>query len=97
MLQQVGALGTHARLKRDASRPVLAWPLRHRPLPDDAGYVPFPEEKFEQGFLDGYGPAQVGFGSPFSERPTPFETESTTPAAHAPPSFSNSIGPGTPL
>jgi hypothetical protein len=48
----------------DPSRSVLAWPLRHRPLLDGAGYVPLRRE-FEQGFLDGHGPAQVGLGPPF--------------------------------
>ena len=28
----------------------------------------FPLGKFEQGFLDGYGPAQVGFGPPFNKK-----------------------------
>ena len=40
------------------------------------------EGEFEQGFLDGHGPAQVGLGSPFA-RTAPFETQPTTPAAHA--------------
>jgi hypothetical protein len=61
------SLAHHTRPNRDPSRPVLAWPLRRRPLPDDAGYVPFPMGKFEQGFLDGHGPAQVGLGPPFKK------------------------------
>lgn len=35
----------------------------------------FPEGKFEQGFLDEYGPAQVGLGPPFTRKATaPFAT-----------------------
>ncbi len=37
----------------------LAWPLRRRALLPDAGCVG-PLLDFEQGFLNGYGPAQVG-------------------------------------
>ena len=59
-----GSLARRTRPNCDPSRSVLAWPLRHRPLPDDAGCVPLPRE-FEQGFLDGHGPARVGLGPPF--------------------------------
>ena len=59
MLPQAWELGTPSRPKRDPSRTILAWPLRHRPLPDDAGCVPLRGE-FEQGFPHGYGPARVG-------------------------------------
>jgi hypothetical protein len=59
-----GSLARRTRPNCDPSRSVLAWPLRHRPLLDGAGYVPLRRE-FEQGFLDGHGPAQVGLGPPF--------------------------------
>jgi hypothetical protein len=77
------SLAHHARPDCDPSRSVLAWPLRQRPLPGAAGCVPFPEGKFEQGFLDGHGPAQVGLSPPLAQRLTaPFATQSTTPAVH---------------
>src|SRR5712692_9363173 len=71
-------------LKRDSSRPVLAWPLRRRPLPDDAGYIPFLwEGKFEQGFLDEYGPAQVGLGPPFTSKDrTVYDLANNTCGSH---------------
>jgi len=59
-----GSLAHHTRPDCGPSRSVLAWPLRRRPLLDDAGYVPLRRE-FEQGFLDGHGPAQVGLSPPF--------------------------------
>ena len=59
-----GSLARRTRPDCDPSRSVLAWPLRHRPLLADAGCVPLRRE-FEQGFLDGHGPAQVGLGPPF--------------------------------
>jgi len=41
MLQHTPELGTTSGPNRDTSRPVPAWPLRHRPLLDDAGcYLP---------------------------------------------------------
>jgi hypothetical protein len=44
----------------------------------------FPMGKFEQGFLDEYGPAQVGLSPPFVRKATaPFGTQPTTPAVHA--------------
>ena len=44
----------------------------------------FPKGKFEQGFLDEYGPAQVGLSPPFIRKATaPFGTQPTTPAVHA--------------
>jgi hypothetical protein len=83
MLQRVGGLGTLPRPKRDTSRAVLAWPLRRRQLPSDAGCVPLNE--FEQVFLYRYGPAQVGFHhARFLNVAAPFKTEPTAPAAHTP-------------
>ena len=38
-LRQAWERGLPTRPKRDPSRTILAWPLRHRPLPDDAGCV----------------------------------------------------------
>jgi len=63
-LRQVRERGLPTRPKRDPSRATLAWPLRHRALLPDAGCVG-PLLDFEQGFLNGYGPAQVGLGPPF--------------------------------
>jgi hypothetical protein len=37
----------------DPSRSVLAWPLRHRPLLDDAGCVPFRKESSSKEFWTG--------------------------------------------
>jgi hypothetical protein len=37
VLHHLGEIGTHTRPKRDASRTVPTRPLRHRPLPCDAG------------------------------------------------------------
>jgi hypothetical protein len=62
-----GSLAHHTRPDCGPSRSVLAWPLRRRPLLDDAGYVPLRRE-FEQGFLDGHGPAQVRLGPPLPHR-----------------------------
>ena len=96
------SLAHHARPDCDPSRSVLAWPLRQRPLPGAAGCVPFPEGKFEQGFLDGHGPAQVGLSPPFAQRLTaPFATQSTTPAVHTgrddrPAGAGNAPGAGEP-
>jgi len=61
-----GSLARRTRPNCDPSRSILAWPLRHRPLLDDAGCVPLRRE-FEQGFLDGHGPAQVGLSPPFKK------------------------------
>src|ERR1700693_57783 len=59
-----GSLARRTRPDCGPSRSVLAWPLRHRPLLNGAGCIPLSGE-FEQGFLDGHGPAQVGLGPPF--------------------------------
>ena len=61
-----GSLARRTRPNCDPSRSVLAWPLRHRPLLDDAGCIPLARE-FEQGILDGHGPARVGLGPPFKK------------------------------
>ena len=55
-----------------------ARPLRHRPLPDDAGS---PSRGRWTGVLDRSGPAQVGLRPPH-RKTAPFKTEPTTPAAH---------------
>jgi hypothetical protein len=47
------------------SRSILAWPLRHRPLPDDAGCIPLRREFFAES--SSKGPAQVGLGPPFGK------------------------------
>lgn len=85
MLPHTPELDTTSGPKRDTSRPVPAWPLRHRPLLDDAGwFVPAPpavrdgfgSERFEQGFLNEHGLAQVGLDPPFTpeHQVAPFET-----------------------
>ena len=61
------SLARRTRPNCDPSRSVLAWPLRHRPLPDDAGCIPLLRGEFEQGFPDGHGPARVGLGPPFEK------------------------------
>jgi hypothetical protein len=61
VLQPVRELGTPSRPKRGPSRTVLAWPLRHRPLLDDAGCIPPPtRESSSKDFRTGHGPARVG-------------------------------------
>ena len=60
------SLARRTRPNCDPSRSVLAWPLRHRPSLDDAGCIPLARE-FEQGILDGHGPARVGLGPPFEK------------------------------
>ena len=60
--------GTTAGPKRAPSRCILAWPLRHRSLLADAGCIVLCG--FEQGFLDGHGPAQVGLTLLSQERRT---------------------------
>jgi hypothetical protein len=66
MLQQVKELGTPLEPKRDPSRSVLAWSLRHRPSLDNADCVAS-RRKFEQGLLDKHGLAQVGLNPPSGE------------------------------
>jgi len=60
---------------RNATPPALSLPgpfdiARYRTTL--AAYLSF--GKFEQGFLDEHGPAQVGFGPPFTEKTAPFVT-----------------------
>ena len=80
MLQQMTELGTPPWPKRDASRTVSAWPLRHRELPPDAGYIP--HYRFEQRVPHRHGPARVGLDFIiifflFSDKIAPFETKLT--------------------
>jgi hypothetical protein len=56
VLRQVRVLGTPSRPKRGPSRTILAWPLRHRPLPDDAGCIPLPRESSSKDFRTGTAP-----------------------------------------
>jgi hypothetical protein len=68
-LRRVGERSSPSRPKRATSRTGVAWPLRRRPLPCDAGCVPLRRE-FEQRFLDRHGPAQVGLARPFEPGPS---------------------------
>ena len=67
---------------RGPSRSVLAWPLRHRPLPSGAGCVPLRRRvraRTSARVRPRTGRIRpIGVGSV-----APFETEPTTPAAHA--------------
>ena len=82
---------SHADLLSSASACASAWHPREaepRHLPPCPCLAPssppvtgrrwlhtFPKGKFEQGFLDEYGPAQVGLSPPFTRKATaPFET-----------------------
>jgi hypothetical protein len=56
VLQPVRGLGTPPRPKRDSSRTILAWPLRRRPLPDDAGCLPLLAESSSKDFRTGTAP-----------------------------------------
>jgi hypothetical protein len=56
MLRQAWERGMPSRPKRDPSRTILAWPLRRRPLPDDAGCVPLPKESSSKDFRTGTAP-----------------------------------------
>jgi len=58
-LQTRMGLSAPQRPKRDTSRTIRTWSLRHRLLPPDAVYIPLKRE-FEFGFPHGYGPARVG-------------------------------------
>lgn len=72
-LQQASEPGPPSRPKRDASRTIFAWPLRHPRLPGDAGCIPpsalsarkwasIAVMEFERRLPDGLGPAWVGLG-----------------------------------
>ncbi len=54
------SLARRTRPNCDPSRSILAWPLRHRPLPDDAGCVPlrgeFSAESSSKDFWTGTAP-----------------------------------------
>ena len=56
VLRPVGGRGTPSRPKRGPSRTILAWPLRRRPLPNDAGCVPLREESSSKDFRTGTAP-----------------------------------------
>ena len=47
------SLAHHTLPDCDPSRSVLAWPLRHRPLLNDAGCIPFREESSSKEFWTG--------------------------------------------
>lgn len=55
-LRQAWERGPPTRPKRDPSRVTLAWPLRHRPLPGDAGCVPSPVGGSSKSFRTGTAP-----------------------------------------
>ena len=55
-LRQAWERGLPTRPKRGTSRTTLAWPLRHRPLPDDAGYLASPVGDSSKGFRTGAAP-----------------------------------------
>ena len=57
----------HRQGRSDPSWIDLAWPLRRRALLPDAGCVG-PLLDFEQGFLNGHGPAQVGLDPRLEDR-----------------------------
>jgi hypothetical protein len=64
-LQQVRELGLPSEPKRDTSRTIFPWPLRHRLLPPGPGSYPL--SRFEGRFPHRLGPARVGFDFiPFS-------------------------------
>ena len=84
VLPQAWELGTPSRPKRDPSRTILAWPLRRRPLRDDAGCIPL-RRRVRARISARVRPRtgrirSIGVGSI-----APFMTEPTTPAAHAKP------------
>ena len=53
---RLGAWHTPPGPKRDPSRSVLAWPLRHRPLPNDAGCIGLLAETSGKDFWTGTAP-----------------------------------------
>ena len=55
-LRQVRELGLPTRPKRGTSRTTLAWPLRHRPLPADAGCVASRQGDSSKSFRTGTAP-----------------------------------------
>jgi hypothetical protein len=55
-LQQAWGLGLPTRPKRDSSRTTLAWPLRHRPLPADAGCIASRQGDSSKSFRTGTAP-----------------------------------------
>jgi hypothetical protein len=55
-LRQARERGLPTRPKRDTSRATLAWPLRRRPLPDDAGCVPSRRGGSSKSFRTGAAP-----------------------------------------
>jgi hypothetical protein len=57
VLPQAWELGTPSRPKRGPSRTILAWPLRRRPLLDDAGCVPLRKESSSKDFPSGTAPS----------------------------------------
>ena len=69
--------------KRDASRTVSTWPLRHRSLPRDAGCIPRRGRvrvKISERVWSRPGRIRL-HRTPF-DKTAPFTTEPTTPAAH---------------
>ena len=58
-LQPARELGLPSEPKRDPSRTIFPWPLRHRSSPPDPG--PYPLSRFEGRFPHRLGPARVGF------------------------------------
>jgi hypothetical protein len=84
VLRPVRGRGTPSRPKRGPSRTILAWPLRRRPLLDDAGCVPL-RRRVRARISARVRPRtgrirSIGVGSI-----APFMTEPTTPAAHTQP------------
>src|SRR5947199_8156192 len=61
VLHQVRGIGTRSRPNRDSSQSVPAWPLRPASLLTSGWLHTRSEERFEQGFLNECGLAQVGF------------------------------------
>jgi len=82
VLPQAKELGTPSRPKRGPSRTILAWPLRHRPLPDDAGCIPL-RRRIRARISARVRPRTGRIGSIGVRSIAPFMTEPTTPAAHA--------------
>lgn len=79
---RLGSLAPPLEPKRDTSRSVLAWPLRHRPLPNDAGCVVSHREI--RARISGRARTRPGRIRPsFHGKTAPFETEPSTPAIHA--------------
>ena len=80
--------------KRDASRTVSTWPLRHRSLPRDAGCIPRRGRvrvKISERVWSRPGRIRL-HRTPF-DKTAPFTTEPTTPAAHTKHDAQASVSP----